>query len=293
MWEVSDSCYQNTTTTTILHPVSGLLFLRPFTLRLFMQSRPHIHPRPFTQPHVKRSALSSSIRHVPRSLPRASSRGVILFDLDDTLVSATPVTPQRPIIMTFNGYGTVVRVGGVDHFVAIRPFALSSITLLHEAGFRVGFWSAGSPPYVSQIVSRLIAGIRYMQTLRKREQQPGNAPPTPLIPFIPVAVISLDHSSGCWYRDLHLEGRTSANQYQCLSKKGFVPNTPIIKYMNDVAKAHNQLAPALAAQNIVLIDNLPHDPEFTIHFEDFVPAKGGDQDKSLLLLTKHLIAQEP
>lgn len=229
------------------------------------------------------SPIHKSVRHVPASLPKASTRGVILFDLDDTLVCATPITNQRPVIMTFNGYGTVVHVAGVDHFVAIRPFALSSITLLHEAGFRVGFWSAGSPQYVTQIVSRLVSGIRYMQTLRRRPSNSSSAP------FTPVAVISLDHGSGCWYRDLHLEGRARATEYRCVNPKGFAPKSQIIKYMEDVAKYHDQLAPALAAQNIVLIDNLPHDPAFTIHFQDFVPSQSSTQDKSLLLLTKHLI----
>lgn len=242
---------------------------------------------PKSQPPPPNASLSSSMHHTPRSLPKASSRGVILFDLDDTLVCSTPVTSQRPVIMTFNGYGTVVHVGGVDHFVAIRPFALSSITLLHEAGFRVGFWSAGSPLYVSQIVARLIAGIRYMQTLRNNKR---SAPQTP---FTPVAVISLDHASGCWYRDMYLEGLASAGTpYSCISKKAFMPNAPITKFMKDVAKGHEQLAPALLAQNIVLIDNLPHDPTFTIHFKAFVPSPNNSNDKSLLLLTKHLIAQE-
>jgi hypothetical protein len=243
------------------------------------------------QPTPMPPALSSSILHSPRSLPKPSSRGVILFDLDDTLICSTPVTPQRPVIMTFTGYGTVVHVGGVDHFVAIRPFALSSLTLLHEAGFKVGFWSAGSPPYVSQIVARLIAGIRYMQTLRKRTQTQDR-----FVAFTPVAVISLDHASGCWYRDVTLEsgggGGAGAAQYKCLSRKAFLPGTPIIKYMKDVARHHENLATALAEQNIVLIDNLAHDPTFTIHFKAFVPSQHNHQDKSLLLLTKHLIAQE-
>lgn len=210
--------------------------------------------------------------------------GVVLFDLDDTLILATDLKKAVPIFQTHTGYATVINVGSMRMFVAIRPFAIASIVMLLNAGFKVGFWSAGSPPYVAAIVSRLVDAVRLMQAKKSKARNMLS-----FEPFTPIAVISLDHSTLDWvHHPILEEGGKAAS----VPLHASVPENDITKYMNRVASKHPALSSYVADRNIILVDNLPQDTEFTHQLKPFTTTEER-LDKTLLDLSRKLARGEP
>jgi hypothetical protein len=220
-----------------------------------------------------------------------TNSGVVLFDLDDTLILATDLKKAVPIFQTHTGYATVVKVGTMRMFVAIRPFAIASIVILLNAGYQVGFWSAGSPPYVQAIVSRLVDAVRLMQAKKSKARNMLS-----FKPFTPIAVMSLDHGSLQWVRHPGSEqgvgGEAKPGQPSPLQVIMTVTDADITKYMDRVASQHPALARYVAEKNIVLIDNLPQDASFTHTVAPFVgKSKDNTLDKTLLELSRTLARQ--
>jgi len=226
------------------------------------------------------SAVPGVVAIPPRLRERIARGGVVLFDLDDTLVVSTEASRASPIFHSHAGYATVVHAAGSTLFVAVRPFALAAIASLCAAGFRVGFWSAGTPSYVSAIAERLIDAVRHMQLLKHSKRKARGQPPAAL--FVPVAVVALDQANLRWMRDMHLEsgeflaGRAApaGPRYRVLlparNDRGL---GTIIKQPGKLAPRHPHLADAGAS--ILLIDNLRHDEAWTLEVPDFVPGTAG------------------
>lgn len=218
--------------------------------------------------------------------------GVILFDLDDTLVVATEVSKSHPVFATYPGYATVVQVGSVSMFVAIRPFALASIMMFLRHGFKVGFWSAGSPLYVSAIVERLVDAVRLMQSRRKESGESSSASR-----FRPLTVIALDQQNMLWIRNETLEkstaSTTSLPKLSVLCSASVVSGQGIVKEVQPMLKSHPHLRPGSAKPNIVLLDNLRHDMTFTFQVPEFVVTRPAPYtsvlDKTLLNVTRFII----
>jgi hypothetical protein len=215
--------------------------------------------------------------------------GVILFDLDDTLILATDMARAMPIFKTHTGYATIVKVGegkgAVSMFVAIRPFALASIVMLLNAGYKVGFWSAGSPSYVSAIVRRLIDAVRLLQAKKTRVQSMME-----FKPFEPVAVIALDQQRLKWVRLLSEENDLPRMEVETLVP---CPSRDITKYMHLIQSTHPNLS-TYSERAILLIDNLPQDIKFTHQVQAFEPpqsASGTEAplDKTLLTLSRTIV----
>ena len=260
-------------------------------------------PPPLSSPAV--SALLSK---------RVRDNGVVLFDLDDTLVVTTEVTRSEPLVSTHRGYATVIQLGEASCFVAVRAFALASIALLHEAGLRVGFWSAGSPAYVSAVAERLIDAVRQMQWLRHHRRTKAGAaaqagvaagaaeegedgeddevgapagmkalaPPPNL--FVPIAVLALDQQAMVWVHDTALETRHRSAKMHSVRYRPLAPAPFAIKHIPSVVARHPRLATSLP--HALLIDNLPHDPEFTLHVQDFRPEV---EDKELMHIARRIL----
>jgi hypothetical protein len=215
---------------------------------------------------------------------RVRPGSVVLFDLDDTLVVATEVTRSEPLVRTHRGYATVIQVGPVSCFVAVRAFTLASIALLHEAGMRVGFWSAGSPLYVSAVAERLVDAVRQMQLLRHaRRGGPG-----PNL-FAPAAVMALDQQAMVWVHDVGLERGAVAGAgdaaYLAPRRYRQLASAPLaLKHVPSVCRHHPSLAPSLP--HILLIDNLPHDPAHTWHVADFLPER---EDRDLMHIARRIL----
>ena len=213
--------------------------------------------------------------------------GVILFDLDDTLILATDMTRAMPIFKTHTGYATVVKIGegkgAVSMFVAIRPFALASIVMLLNAGYKVGFWSAGSPLYVAAIVRRLIDAVRLLQAKKTRAQSMMD-----FRPFEPIAVIALDQQRLQWVRVISEERDMGQMELEPLVS---CPARDITKYMHLVKPNHPNLK---EHKSIILIDNLPQDTKFTHQIQAFEPPQNASSphaplDKTLLTLSRTII----
>lgn len=218
------------------------------------------------------------------ALGSLKNSGVVLFDLDDTLILATDLKKAVPIFQTHTGYATVVKVGSMRMFVAIRPFAIASIVILLNAGYQVGFWSAGSPPYVQAIVSRLVDAVRLMQAKKSKARNMLS-----FKPFTPIAVISLDHDSLQWVRH---PGSEQGGEGEARVLIMTITDADITKYMGRVASRHPSLAHYVAEKNIVLIDNLQQDAGFTHQVEPFVGrTKDNGLDKTLLELSRTLARQ--
>lgn len=223
---------------------------------------------------------------------RVRPGSVVLFDLDDTLVVATELTRSEPLVRTHRGYATVIQVGPVSCFVAVRAFALASIALLHEAGMRVGFWSAGSPLYVSAVVERLADAVRQMQRLR-HERRGGPAHPPEL--FVPAAVMALDQQAMVWVRDTVLEMPPMRMPYAAAAApfaagpryRQLAPAPLAIKHTPVACSRHPRLAAALP--HILLVDNLPHDADFTWHVDDFRPEREGGEDRALMHIARKIL----
>ena len=223
-----------------------------------------------------------------RGLPQVkvpSVGGVILFDLDDTLVVASEVSRTQPIFATYPGYATIAHVGGTSMFVAIRPFALASILMFLRHGYQVGFWSAGSPLYVSAIAERLIDAVRLMQS-RKKDPHP----------FRPIAVVALDQQNLQWIRNETLESKRSAShvglpKLSVLCKAPNIPGQGIVKQMPVITRHHPHLN--RFASNIVLLDNLKHDMAFTLQVPEFAIGSSNPPtaalDKTLLTITRFIM----
>lgn len=237
------------------------------------------------------------LRMVPEELiarRRVAPGSLILFDLDDTLVVATEITRAQPLVQSHAGYATVVSFGctgaGVDaagnpparrrgpstFFVAVRPLALASIVGLLDEGFRVGFWSAGTPEYVAAIAQRLVDGVRHMQIVKRLRRDPSLDPKLAIADaFVPAAVIALDQARMKWVRDLVME----AGRDEATSMPGrFAPigSARVDASLGTVIKEPGRLAPAhpvlsRAAPHIILVDNLRHDPSWTLQVRHFVP----------------------
>lgn len=229
---------------------------------------------------------------------RISKGSVILFDLDDTLiVSASPDSPPAAFA-SHTGYATVVDARGAKLLVAVRPFTLAAIATLTEAGFVVGFWSAGSPSYVTAIVERLVAAVRHMQVI-KRARKGGVVAGEDMAVnlFQPAAVIALDHSSGVWVRDLVLERlgteTASRSRYLAVAPALFLPTQGIVKDPARIAALHPRLQ--ANGERLLLIDNLTHDPNYTLRVEDFVPGKqettGSGMDRVLLDVSREIMVR--
>lgn len=220
---------------------------------------------------------------------RVRPGGVVLFDLDDTLVVATELTRSEPLVRTHRGYATVIQVGPVSCFVAVRAFTLASIALLHEAGMRVGFWSAGSPLYVSAVAERLVDAVRQMQWLRHQRRASaaggGAGAPEPAL-FVPAAVMALDQQAMVWVRDAALEGEVHpGGAHHPFGRYRTLGAAPLaIKHVPAVCARHPRLASALP--HILLIDNLPHDPEYTWHVADFRPER---EDRELMHIARKIL----
>jgi hypothetical protein len=232
--------------------------------------------RPALAPPLRSPAVSALLS------ARVRPGGVVLFDLDDTLVVATELTRSEPLVRTHRGYATVVQVGHLSCFVAVRAFALASLALLHEAGMRVGFWSAGSPPYVSAVAERLTDAVRQMQWLRYQRR---SAPADPPEPFVPAAVMALDQQAMLWVRDTVLEAPPGppppapARRYRALA-----PAPLAVKRAAVVCARHPRLAAALP--HVLLVDNLPHDAEYTWHVADFRPE---NEDRDLMHIARRIL----
>jgi hypothetical protein len=260
---------------------------------------------------MSRSGSSSPASAFPsRFRPRISRGGVILFDLDDTLIVATEVTRANPVVQSHAGYATVVMAGSSHLFVAVRPFTLAALASLVNAGVRVGFWSAGSPLYVSALAERLVDAIRHMQVLKqaRRSTPDSSRAPPPL--FTPLTVISLDQENMRWVRDVRMEagkdgagagagaGASSSSRYRVLGPARVDAGLgTIIKMPGEMSKLH----PALRAAepSLFLVDNLRHDPEYTLQVKEFVPGSrprgpgyGGTsaaEDRVLLDLAREIL----
>jgi hypothetical protein len=217
---------------------------------------------------------------------RLGASRVVLFDLDDTLILATDLKKAVPIFQTHTGYATVIKVGSSHRlFVAIRPFAIASIVMLLKEGYKVGFWSAGSPPYVAAIVQRLVDAVRLMQAKKSKARNMLS-----FNPFTPLAVISLDHETLNWVRHPAME-EAAAEQAQAMEVLYKVDDSNITKYMARIADKHPALKPHFP--NIILVDNLPQDPEHTYHIAEFthIP-KGSTPDKTLLNFARQVITSK-
>jgi hypothetical protein len=254
-----------------------------------------------------RAKSEAAVTLPPRLAGRLRRGGVVLFDLDDTLVVSTEASRASPIFHSHAGYATVIHAAGSTMFVAVRPFALAAIASLCAAGFRVGFWSAGTPPYVSAIAERIVDAVRHMQLLKRSKLKARGRPASAL--FVPVAVVALDQSNLRWMRDTHLESAAALDG-------GAAPPGPrhrvLLPARNDralgtVIKQPGRLAPrhphlADAGPHVLLVDNLRHDPEWTLEVPDFVPGgeageagEAGDaaapSDRVLIDVARALIAQ--
>jgi hypothetical protein len=226
---------------------------------------------------------------------RVDRGGVVLFDLDDTLVVSTEASRASPIFHSHAGYATVVHAAGSALFVAVRPFALAAIAALLAAGLRVGFWSAGTPPYVSAIAERLIDAVRHMQLLKLAKRKARGQPP-PAALFVPVVVIALDQANLRWMRDTHLEsaavlaGKAAppGARYQLLAAaRNDRALGTVIKQPGRLAPKHPHLANA--GERLLLVDNLRHDPEWTLEVPDFVPG-AQPSDRVLMDVARAIMA---
>jgi hypothetical protein len=221
-----------------------------------------------------------------RLAQRVATGSTVLFDLDDTLVVATEASRAQPLFHSHSGYATVVHAAGSTMFVAVRPFTLAAIASLCAAGFRVGFWSAGTPPYVSAIAERLIDAVRHMQVLkhakRSSRRAPGSPAPAPPQLFVPVAVVALDQQNLRWMRDTYLEseralsggGNPAGARYRTLLPGRVDAGLgTVIKEPGKLAPRHPNLASA--GPRVLLVDNLRHDPDWTLEVRDFLPGGPG------------------
>lgn len=230
-----------------------------------------------------REAIADSFPPVLLSQRRVRPGSLVLFDLDDTLIVATEVSRSQPLVQSHSGYATVVHISAglgrptSDFFVAVRPLALASIVTLLDAGFRVGFWSAGTPSYVRAIVQRLMDGVRHMQIVKRYRRQPGLEPSEAVRNlFTPTAVIALDQSSMVWTRDVQMEAGLVGDAFG----SGVAALSParIDASLGTAIKETGKLAPlhaalARAAPHILLVDNLAHDPSWTLQVRHFVPGR--------------------
>jgi hypothetical protein len=265
-----------------------------------------LSPRKSGEPARNIPSAASEDGGLPaRFRARVSRQGVVLFDLDDTLVVATEVTRTNPVVQSHAGYATVVMVGAAHLFVAVRPFTLAALASLVNAGVRVGFWSAGSPAYVSALAERLIDAIRHMQVLKQAKRPTPERAPPPL--FTPITVISLDQENMRWMRDVRMEaaegGAAAAApsaRYRVLGPARVDPGLgTIIKMPGEMSRVH----PALrsAEPYMFLVDNLRHDPEYTLQVKEFVPGSrprgpgyGGtstEEDRVLLDLAREILTE--
>jgi hypothetical protein len=213
---------------------------------------------------------------------RVAPGSLLLFDLDDTLVVATEITRAQPLVQSHAGYATVVSFGGAaaTFFVAVRPLALASVVALLDRGFRVGFWSAGTPEYVRAIVQRLVDGVRHMQMVKRFRQDPSADPGLAVADaFVPAAVIALDQARMTWVRDAAAEAGP-AEAVAAGHARRFAPIAParIDAALGTVIKEPGKLAPlhpalARASPHILLVDNLRHDPLWTLQVRHFVPGR--------------------
>jgi hypothetical protein len=209
----------------------------------------------------------------PRLKMRVARGSAILFDLDDTLVVATEVSRASPVFQSHAGYATVVQAGNASLFVAVRPFTLAALASLANAGLRVGFWSAGSPLYVSAIVERLVDAVRHMQILKQAKRSSTAKTKQPISLFTPVAVVALDQQNMNWVRDNYIEGVSKSarsGRYRVImpARVDAALGT-VIKEPGLLAPEHPHLSDS--GQRILLVDNLRHDPDYTLHVKDFVP----------------------
>lgn len=194
------------------------------------------------------------------SSPKSTPRGLVLFDLDDTLIHSSVINASAPVLATYPGFATVISFDGKTHmFVAVRPFALTLICALHRAGWGVGFWSAGSPPYVRAIVERLVqaavAGVHGV-----------HATPT----FRPLVVVALDHDRNTWVRvQCGGKRRTTTDLYAATMGHS---QGAVVKEVAKLRQHHSLVRPFA---HVILIDNLPHDVTNTIRLPAFDPTHCG------------------
>lgn len=163
----------------------------------------------------------------------APSKSLVLLDLDDTLVFTD--TMSSPVVPSHEGFVMVTQMGGdarhpVHALTYVRPFALTLMHTLHRLGYAVGVWSAGSPPYVADIV-------RALEAAAKSE---GKAVPL-------VTVIALDGTQ--WVR---VDPRT--RRTRALLSAGSSGGV-VVKDMAALLAA----VPSLP-RDTVLIDNIRHGP---------------------------------
>jgi hypothetical protein len=222
-------------------------------------------------------ALLAAFPRALLSRRRVAPGSLLLFDLDDTLVVATEITRAQPLVQSHSGYATVVTVGPMasSFFVAVRPLALASFVALLEHGFRIGFWSAGTPSYVRAIVQRLVDGVRHLQLVKRLRRDPGlKAEQAIADVFVPAAVISLDQARMMWMRDAAME-QTPSDEHGAAAPTPLAP-ARFDAALKNVIKEPGKLAPlhpalARAAPHILLVDNLRHDPLWTLQVLHFVP----------------------
>jgi len=134
------------------------------------------------------------------------------------------------------------------------------------------------PLYVSALAERLVDAIRHMQVLKQAKRPTPDRVPPPL--FTPLTVISLDQDNMRWVRDVSMEsgerggvariGNSPTSRYRVLGPARVDAGMgTIIKMPGEMAKLH----PALGASepHLFLVDNLRHDPAYTLQVKEFVP----------------------